>query len=112
MKLGIIRCQQTEHLCPGTKCLQGAQHHLYNFEQFKDEPIELIGMVSCGGCPGKQVNARAAELVKRGADAIALASCISRGNPIGYPCPFKTKQKQLVEAQLGEGGRFIEFTHE
>ena len=54
MKLGIIRCQQTEHLCPGTKCLQGAQHHLYNFEQFKDEPIELIGMVSCGGCPASR----------------------------------------------------------
>lgn len=81
MKLGIIRCQQTEHLCPGTKCLQGAQPHLYNFEQFKDEPIELIGMVSCGGCPGKQVNARAAELVKRGGRCHCLGELYLPGQP-------------------------------
>lgn len=112
MKLGIIRCQQTEHLCPGTKCLRGAQYHEFNFEQFKDEPIELVGMVSCGGCPGKQVSARAAELIKRGADTIALASCITRGNPIGYPCPFQVKQKDLVRQQLGENGRLLEYTHE
>lgn len=112
MKLGIIRCQQTEHLCPGFKCLQGAQHHKFSFEQFEDEDIDIIGMVSCGGCPGKNVNARAAEMVKRGADTIALASCISKGTPIGQACPFAAQLKKHVEKQLEEvNGRFIPFTH-
>ncbi|MFM9413643.1 CGGC domain-containing protein [Peptococcus simiae] len=112
MKLGIIRCQQTENLCPGTKCLRGAQNHSFIFEEFKDEPIELVGMVSCGGCPGKQVGVRAADMIKWGADTIALASCITRGNPIGYACPFQAKQKELVRRQLGENGRLLEYTHE
>lgn len=112
MNLGIIRCQQTEHRCPGTKCLQGAQHHQYAFTAYEEEPINLVGFVTCGGCPGKNVDARAAELIKRGADSIALASCISRGNPIDFPCPHRTRIEALVKRQLGENGRFIAYTHE
>ncbi len=113
MKVAIIRCQQTEHLCPGTKCLQGAQHHLYSYAEFEGEDIEIMGMVSCGGCPGKNVSARAAEMVKRGVDTIALASCISRGNPIGQPCPFRAQIRKHVENRLKDiDGRIIDYTHE
>ena len=51
------------------------------------------------------------ELVKRGADTIAFASCIRRGTPIGYPCPFADKMKELVARGAGEGVRLLDYTH-
>ena len=54
---------------------------------------------------------RARELVKRGADAIAFASCIQKGTPIGYPCPFHQKMQELVEKEVGEDVRILEYTH-
>lgn len=74
-------------------------------------PVEVIGVNSCGGCPGKQVCARAMEMKKRGAERIVLASCIFKGSPgaLEYPCPFANKIKKLVEekAQVGT----IDWTH-
>lgn len=54
---------------------------------------------------------RARELVRRGADTIVFASCIQKGTPIGYPCPFAKKMKDLIQKDLGEDIRFIDYTH-
>lgn len=74
-------------------------------------PVEIIGVNSCGGCPGKQIYARAMEMKKRGAEKIVLASCIFKGSPgsLEYPCPFAGKLKKLVEekAQIAT----IDWTH-
>ena len=98
MKLGIIRCMQTEDYCPGTADFKAARLHMGAFAQVEEE-IEIVGFTSCGGCPGKKAVLRARELVKRGADAIAFASCIQKGTPIGYPCPFHQKMQELVEKE-------------
>lgn len=63
-----------------------------------EEEIEVIGFINCGGCPGKKAVLRAKELVKRGADTIAFASCIQKGTPIGYACPFAKRMKDIVQA--------------
>lgn len=36
-------------------------------------------------------------MVDRGAEAIVFASCIAKGNPIGFPCPHFVKMKEAVE---------------
>ena len=55
---------------------------------------------------------RAARLLaERGADAIAFASCIGKGTPIGYPCPFFRKMLELVKQELPEGAKVFEYTH-
>ena len=77
MKLGIIRCMQTEDYCPGKKAVL-----------------------------------RARSLVKQGADTIAFASCISKGTPIGYPCPFAKRMRELVQKEVGDGVRILEYTHD
>ena len=110
MKLGIIRCMQTEDYCPGTADFQAARLHMGAFAQVEEE-IEIVGFTSCGGCPGKKAVLRARELVKRGADATAFASCIQKGTPIGYPCPFHQKMQELVEKEVGEDIRILEYTH-
>ena len=110
MKLGIIRCMQTEDFCPGTGDFKAVKNKTGAFAQTEGE-IELIGFTNCGGCPGKKSVLRARELVKRGADTIAFASCIQKGSPIDYPCPFAQKMKTLIEKDLGGEIELIEYTH-
>lgn len=110
MKLGIIRCMQTEETCPGTGDFKAVRERTGSFAGVEEE-IEIIGFTSCGGCPAKKAVWRARELVRRGADTIAFASCIQKGTPIGYPCPFAKKMKELVQREVGEGVRILDFTH-
>lgn len=111
MKLGMIRCIQTEDYCPGTSDFKAVLNRTGVFEGVEDE-IEIIGFINCGGCPGKKSILRARELVKRGADTIAFTSCIQKGTPIGYPCPFAKRMKSLIVEDLGEGVAFLDYTHE
>ncbi|MHC5228150.1 CGGC domain-containing protein [Enterococcus sp. LJL99] len=110
MKLGIIRCNQTQDFCPGTRCFKIVADKLDGFDDITEE-IELIGFTTCGGCPGKKAILRAKELVKRGADTIAFASCIQKGTPIGYPCPFGSKMKKLLQNNLPETIEIRNYTH-
>ena len=112
MKLGIIRCMQTEDFCPGTGTgdFKAIRNKTGVFADVKEE-IELVGFANCGGCPGKRAVLRARELVKRGADTIAFASCIQKGTPIGYPCPFAKKMKSIVEDDLGDKVILLDYTH-
>lgn len=110
MKVGLIRCMQTEDMCPATICLKVMKHKKLAFEGITEE-IEVIGVNTCGGCPGKKAITRAAEMVKRGADTIVLASCITKGNPIGFPCPHAAQMKTAIENEVGETIRIIDYTH-
>ena len=64
--------------------------------------IVVIGVNTCGGCPGKKAVTRAGEMEKRGADTIVLASCISRGNHIGFPCPNAEIMKNAIAKKVGD----------
>ena len=110
MKLGIIKCKQTEDFCPGTGDFKAIQGKTGVFTGI-DTDIEITGFTNCGGCPGKKAVLRAKELVKRGADTIAFASCIQKGTPIGYPCPFAKKMKSIIENELGDAVKLLDYTH-
>lgn len=110
MKVGMIRCMQTEDMCPGTTDFKFMREKKGAFEGVEGE-IELIGVNTCGGCPGKKAVTRAEEMVKRGADTIVLASCITKGNPIGYPCPFAAMMKKALQKRLGEQITILDYTH-
>ena len=110
MKVGIIRCMQTEDFCPGTTDFRMIREKKGAFEGV-EEDIEIIGFINCGGCPGKKAVLRARELVNRGADSIAFASCIQKGTPIGYACPFAKRMKDVIQTDLGDGIRLIDYTH-
>ncbi|MDL2319701.1 CGGC domain-containing protein [Alistipes sp. OttesenSCG-928-B03] len=109
MKIGIIRCQQTEDMCSGTTCLKVASQGKLAFGE--TGPGEVVGFVSCGGCPGKRAVPRAKMLVDRGAEVIALASCISKGTPIGFPCPNAEQMETAIRKKIGEDIKLINFTH-
>jgi predicted metal-binding protein len=110
MKVGLIRCLQTEDMCPATTCFKVMNLKKLAFDGVTED-IELIGVNTCGGCPGKKAVTRAAEMVTRGADTIVLASCITKGNPIGFPCPHAEQMKAAIEKEVGEEIRMINYTH-
>ncbi len=111
MKVGIIRCMQTEDFCPGTGDFKAVRNKEGSFAQV-EEDIEIVGFINCGGCPGKKAVLRARELMKRGADTIAFASCVQLGTPIGYACPFAKKMKEMVRNEVGEDIRILDYTHD
>jgi predicted metal-binding protein len=110
MKIGIIRCAQTEDYCPGTTDFKMIKERKGAFEGVAED-IDIVGFINCGGCPAKKAVLRARELVKRGADTIVFASCIKKGTPIGYPCPFAKKMKELIANDLPNSIKFIDYTH-
>ena len=110
MKLGIIRCMQTEDFCPGTRDFKTVREKSGAFEGVEGD-ITLVGFCNCGGCPGKKAVLRARKLVERGADTIAFASCIQKGTPIGFACPFGRKMRDTVAADVGDGSRILDYTH-
>ncbi len=76
-----------------------------------EEEIEIIGFINCGGCPAKKAALRARKLVRRGVDTIAFASCIQKGTPIGYPCTFAKRMKELIVKDLRKKVQVLDYTH-
>jgi len=91
VKVGIIRCMQTEDMCPGTTDFKVASEGTFAFKDLG--PCEIVGYTSCG------------------AEAIAFASCIKKGNPIGFPCPHYAQMIESARKKLGEAITVIEWTH-
>jgi len=100
---------QTEDMCPGTTDFKVAAEGTFAFKDLG--PCEIVGYTSCGGCPGKRAATRAKMMVERGAEAIAFASCIKKGNPIGFPCPHYAQMIESARKKLGEAITVIEWTH-
>jgi len=109
MKVGIIRCQQTEDMCPGKMDFKIASEGKMAFEE--TGPVEIVGFVSCGGCPGKRAVSRAKQMVDAGAEAIVFTSCISKGNPIGIPCPHFSIMREAVAKKIGSAAKIIDWSH-
>lgn len=111
MKAGLIRCMQTENVCPASKCFEAMRERKGAFADI-DEEITIVGVNTCGGCPGKNAAQRARHMVKRGADAIVLASCVTLGTPLNFPCPFHKKMLEIVREAVGEKARVFDYSHE
>ena len=81
LKVGIIRCQQTEDLCPGTGDFAAVEKKSGAFETLGD--CTIVGFVSCGGCPGSKAIARAQALMDRGAPKRRMSRPASKGTADG-----------------------------
>jgi len=98
VKIGIIICDRYRS-CGGGKCFRAMRERVGGFERYsKDEPLEVVGYSSCGGCPGGNVEYVPEEMVRNGAEAIHLAT----GLVVGYPpCPRQAYFKEYIESRFG-----------
>lgn len=110
MRVGLIRCEQTQDMCPGSTCFTVFRSKMFEFGEV-EEDIDVLGVNSCGGCPGKKAVPRAVEMIKRGVDTIVFASCISKGTPIGMPCPHFKQMKEAIVRKVGPDIKIVEYTH-
>ncbi len=110
-KAGIIRCLSTEAMCPATACFKAAKEGKGMFSEVG--PVEVIGHLTCGGCPGKQILPRVMKMIEKGAEVIALSSCIVGKKPGDkyYKCPHLEEIKEMLENQLKDKVVIIYGTH-
>ncbi|WP_101263135.1 CGGC domain-containing protein [Labilibaculum filiforme] len=94
MKIGIIICDRYRN-CAGGKCFRAMQNREGAFDIYKKEdPLEIVGYTSCGGCPGGNIEYVPEEMIKNGVEAIHLAT----GLVVGYPpCPYVSHFKKFIE---------------
>lgn len=93
-KIGIIICARYKD-CGGGKCFRALRERLGAFSIYShDEPVEIVGYSTCGGCPGGNVEYVPEEMKKNGAEVIHLAT----GLVVGYPpCPYIRAFKAFIE---------------
>lgn len=108
MKVGIIRCCKTEDACPGTGDFNAVAQGIGAFAAL--EPCSVIGFINCGGCPGTKAAERAQTLISKGAQTIALATCITRGTPVKSACPHHELMLKSVRNTVGDTP-ILEYTH-
>jgi len=97
-KIGIITCDR-ERTCIGGKCFMAIQERAGVFRKYpRNEPLEIVGFIPCGGCPGERLERAPAEMKKYGAEEIILASCFLAGYP---PCPYLQDFITYIENCVG-----------
>jgi predicted metal-binding protein len=94
VKVGIMICDRNRK-CTGNKCFRAINERDGAFKDIADdEPIEVVGWITCGGCPGERLEFSPADMKKYGAEVIYLASCYLAGYP---PCPYLEDHKRYIE---------------
>ena len=98
VKIGVMICDRNRK-CTGNKCFKSMLERDGVFSEYpEDEPIEVVGWMACGGCPGERLEFAPADMKKFGAEVIYLASCYLAGYPV---CPFITDHKTYIENVVG-----------
>ncbi len=97
-KIGIITCDRNR-TCTGGKCFMAIRERSGAFKKYpKDEPLEVVGFITCGGCPGERLEFAPAELKRYGAEEVVLASGFLAGYP---PCPYLDDFIHYIENYVG-----------
>ena len=98
VKVGIMICDRNR-TCTGNKCFKSIMERDGAFQKYsKDEPIEVVGWMACGGCPGERLESAPADMKRFGAEVIYLASCYLAGYPI---CLYIEDHKKYIETVVG-----------
>lgn len=97
-RVGILTCSNaTQDLgCSSPSCLASLRKREGAFADYpKDEPLDLIGIINCPGCPTltgpEKLLKRIKGLTEFKVDAIHFSYCVTA------LCPFKEKYRKALE---------------
>jgi len=98
MKVGMIICDRYRS-CGGGKCFRAARQREGGFSSYPaDQPLEVVGYSTCGGCPGGNIEHVPEEMIRNGAETIHLAT----GLVVGYPpCPYLNYFTDFIPKRYG-----------
>jgi predicted metal-binding protein len=98
VKIGVMICDRNRK-CTGNKCFKSMLERDGVFSEYsEDDPIEVVGWMACGGCPGERLEFAPADMKKFSAEVIYLASCYLAGYPV---CPYIRDHKTYIENVVG-----------
>lgn len=112
-KIGILTCSNVTHElgCCSMFCLQDINANEGPFAAYADNGgAELMGVLSCAGCPTavgpEKILSRVRAMAELGAEAIHLSNCMMA------LCPFAKKYKSLIgerfpDVKLVEGSHHV-----
>ncbi|QGT99675.1 hypothetical protein SYNTR_1082 [Candidatus Syntrophocurvum alkaliphilum] len=105
-RIAVVRCETVSEVCPGTACFKAFNMREQAFKEYEND-VEIIGFITCGGCPGRRISRLVNSLKKFGLDAIHLSSCmLLDGN---YPkCPHIDEINEMLKSKEI---RIIKGTH-
>lgn len=101
--VAVIQCQKAQNRCCGFHCANSFFSRTDHFAEY-DETVKFIPF-TCGGCNGKGVNAKVANLAKASMRKASLspddfvihfASCITNDNRHSERCIFLESMKRHV----------------
>jgi predicted metal-binding protein len=98
-RIGIITCSNCtqECNCASVVCLGDMRKRRGFFESYpKDEPLELIGIINCAGCPTvaapEKILRRIRAVAEFRIDALHLSFCMTA------LCPFLNKYVEVIKS--------------
>ncbi len=104
-KIGILRCQKLETICPMADCLHSYFSKTDAFAshaQKVGEELQLIGVSTCGGCAGNKEAEKASvivdHMVQHGMETLFLSSCLIRHE--FFPPDLGDKPLEQVESAV------------
>ena len=97
IRVGIIICDRYR-TCAGGKCFRALRNKEGAFAAYKDREVDIVGFVSCCGCPGGNIEYAPEEMKKNGATVVHLAT----GLVVGYPpCPHVRHFQSFIREKYG-----------
>ncbi|MGE4504774.1 MAG: CGGC domain-containing protein [Desulfovibrionaceae bacterium] len=110
-KVLIIGCQKTmNEICVGcSRCMVGFNRREGTFALYEDEPAELIGLLSCGGCPGQGIVMRLAQLKLWNTPLGEIPTTVHVAPCLANHCPYAATLLAKIKAVAGV--RVIEGAH-
>ena len=110
-KVGILGCDATtrDMDCVMIGCFGNLRGRQGMFEQYtEDDPPELVGIISCGGCPtalgADRVWQKVKALKEYGIEALHLTSCLVQ------VCPFTEEFIKAIRAEYPDL-KIVQGTH-
>jgi len=108
-KVLIFGCKNSmDDICVGcSRCMVGFNRKAGEFEKYKDDDAELIGILGCGGCPGMGTVPRLAQFglwnakLQEIPTKLHIAPCVMDHCPYAETIIRKIKAKTAVEVILG-----------
>jgi len=108
-KILIISCDniRDRHCIACLKCFKASAKREGEFARYKDEEIQIVGMCTCGGCPGLVLPKvtlvqELAKLYENDFDVIHLGTCMVKATTTAK-CPLNLEEiKNKLETIFGK----------